>query len=80
MEEPLGLYRLSYMWYSACGCLTVVVVGMIVRTLSGLQDPKKLNPDLICNVGENLYFFLPKRFREFLRFQVGDDFVSWTCN
>nr|CAH0110367.1 unnamed protein product [Daphnia galeata] len=73
--EPLGLYKLSYMWYSACGCLTVIVVGLIVSAITGLQDPRKLNPSLICNVGNNMYWFLPKKAKEFLRFHVGDDYV-----
>ena len=64
------------MWYSAVGCLTVVVVGLIVSGVTGFQDPKKLNPDLICNVGDTLYWFMPKKVREFLRFKVGDDYVS----
>jgi len=73
--EPLGLYRLSYLWYSAVGCLTVVIVGMIVSAITGFQNPRKLNPDLICNTGENLFSFLPSGVREFLRFNVGDDFI-----
>ena len=64
------------MWYSAVGCLTVVVVGLIVSGVTGFQDPKKLNPDLICNVGDTLYWFMPKKVREFLRFKVGDNYVS----
>lgn len=64
VEEPLAIYQLSYMWYSAVGCLTVVIVGMIVSTITGLQDPKKLNPGLICNVGKTIYWFLPKKMRE----------------
>jgi len=76
VDQPLSLYELSYMWYSACGCLTVIVVGMLVSALTGLQDPRKLNPDLICNIGQTLYWFLPKRAKEFLRFHVGDDYVS----
>ena len=74
-EEPLGIYRLSYLWYSAVGCITVIVVGLIVSVLTGPQNPRKLNPDLICNVGETIYWFAPKKVKEFLRFNVGDDFV-----
>ncbi|KAG0712516.1 hypothetical protein GWK47_002053 [Chionoecetes opilio] len=35
------------MWYSATGCFTVIVVGMIVSAITGLQDIKTLNPDLL---------------------------------
>ena len=71
----MSLYELSYMWYSATGCATVVVVGLIVSVLTGMQDPRKLNPALICNTGSNIFWFLPKGAKEFLRFHVGDDYV-----
>lgn len=74
-DGPLGLYRLSYLWYSAVGCFTVVIVGMIVSALTGFQNPRKLDPDLICNTGETMFFFLPRGVKEFLRFNVGDDFI-----
>ncbi|XP_045109489.1 sodium-coupled monocarboxylate transporter 2-like [Portunus trituberculatus] len=45
--EPLGIFRLSYMWYSATGCFTVIVVGMIVSAITGLQDVKTLDPVLL---------------------------------
>ncbi|XP_045030203.1 sodium-coupled monocarboxylate transporter 1 isoform X2 [Daphnia magna] len=73
-DEPLGLYQLSYMWYSTVGCCTVIVVGLIVSALTGFQDPRKLNPGLICNTGNTVYWFLPKNIREYLRFEVGDDY------
>ena len=55
-----------------------MVVGLLASALTGLQDPRKLNPALICNIGETLFWFLPRRAREFLRFHVGDDYVSST--
>ncbi|XP_046639502.1 sodium-coupled monocarboxylate transporter 1-like [Daphnia pulicaria] len=75
-EEPLSIYHLSYMWYSTVGCFTVIIVGLIVSAITGLQDPRKLNPGLICNTGETIYWFLPKNMKEFLRFQVGDDYIA----
>ncbi|XP_050725454.1 sodium-coupled monocarboxylate transporter 1-like [Eriocheir sinensis] len=45
--EALGLYKLSYMWYSATGCFTVIVVGLIVTAFTGAQDVRKLNPDYL---------------------------------
>lgn len=62
--EPLAIYQLSYMWYSAVGCFTVVIVGMIVSAITGFQDPRKLNPGLVCNTGDTIYWFLPKKARE----------------
>ena len=74
--EPLSIYQLSYMWYSAVGCLTVIVVGMIVSAVTGFQNAKKLDPNLICNTGQTLFWFMPENVKEFLRFNVGDEFVS----
>lgn len=62
----MSLYNLSYMWYSACGCLAVIVVGLVVSVLTGIQNPRKLNPVLICNTGQTLYWFLPKKAKEVL--------------
>ncbi|XP_069973658.1 sodium-coupled monocarboxylate transporter 1 isoform X1 [Penaeus vannamei] len=64
----LGLYNLSYMWYSATGCFTVIVVGLVVSLLTGGRDlgsldPRTLSPPLLWlrkwvpalrAVGENL--------------------------
>ncbi|XP_063602363.1 sodium-coupled monocarboxylate transporter 1-like [Penaeus indicus] len=48
----LGLYNLSYMWYSATGCFTVIVVGLVVSLLTGGRDlgtldPRTLSPPLL---------------------------------
>ncbi|CAL4064166.1 unnamed protein product, partial [Meganyctiphanes norvegica] len=45
--EPLYIYRLSYLWYSAVGCLTVIIVGLLVSLITGKQDIRKVNPDCI---------------------------------
>lgn len=46
-EEALAIYRLSYMWYSATGCFTVIVVGMIISLITGTQNVRKLDPRLV---------------------------------
>ncbi|KAG7158327.1 Sodium-coupled monocarboxylate transporter 2-like 3 [Homarus americanus] len=43
-STPLAIYRLSYMWYSATGCFTVIVVGMLVTLVTGKQDVRALDP------------------------------------
>ncbi|XP_069172596.1 sodium-coupled monocarboxylate transporter 2-like [Procambarus clarkii] len=46
-EEPgeaLALYRLSYMWYSATACFTVIIVGMLVTLVTGKQDVRAVDP------------------------------------
>ncbi|CAL4090032.1 unnamed protein product [Meganyctiphanes norvegica] len=45
--EPLGIYKLSYMWYSATGCFTVIIVGMIVSAITGLKDVRNVNPQTL---------------------------------
>lgn len=35
------------MWYSLIGCLTTVAIGTIVSFVTGRQDPKELNLDLL---------------------------------
>ncbi|XP_045620487.2 sodium-coupled monocarboxylate transporter 2 [Procambarus clarkii] len=42
--EALALYHLSYMWYSATGCLTAMMVGMLVSLVTGQQDVRTLDP------------------------------------
>lgn len=50
--EVLGLYRLSYMWYSATGFATVFVIGATVSLLSGGNelgdlDPRTMSPPVL---------------------------------
>nr|XP_045604126.1 sodium-coupled monocarboxylate transporter 2-like [Procambarus clarkii] len=42
--EALAIYRLSYMWYSATGCFTVIIVGMLVTLVTGKQDVRVVDP------------------------------------
>ncbi|KAF2361184.1 Sodium/solute symporter [Trinorchestia longiramus] len=42
-----GLFQLSYMWYSATGCFIVIVVGLIITALTGMQDVTQLNPETL---------------------------------
>ncbi|CAL4086674.1 unnamed protein product [Meganyctiphanes norvegica] len=46
-EEPLAIFRLSYLWYSAVGCFTVLIIGTLVSLCTGKQDVRKLNPESI---------------------------------
>ena len=53
----------------------VVVIGTIVSIATKVQDPKKLDPRLMCDMSKKMPF-LPAKMRCFLHFQIGDDFVS----
>ncbi|KAI4465465.1 sodium-coupled monocarboxylate transporter [Holotrichia oblita] len=49
LEPPFVLYRLSYMYYTAVGCLTAITVGIIVSYLSG-RNKHKVHRDLFSPV------------------------------
>ncbi|KAK5645805.1 hypothetical protein RI129_004269 [Pyrocoelia pectoralis] len=61
------LYRISYLWYSAIGFIVTVVVGFVVSIITGPQDPKDVDPDLISPPWAYLYENLPRDWKEFLK-------------
>lgn len=72
--ETLGLYYLSYMYYSMVSCLTCLIVGVAVSALTGFNNPKKMNPALIVPLGDKLFPYLSKEWRNKLNFHVGEDY------
>lgn len=46
-EEPLALYRLSYLWYTMTGAIVTIGVGLLV-TLITSQNIEKLDPMLVA--------------------------------
>jgi len=74
--QPLGIYKLSYMWYSAGGFWLTIILGLIFSGIFGFQDPKTLNPEVVYDCGKKLFWYLPKRAREYLRFQIGDNYFK----
>ncbi|XP_049854001.1 sodium-coupled monocarboxylate transporter 1-like [Schistocerca gregaria] len=63
-EEPVFvLYRLSYLWYSAIGCVTTVVVGLVVSLVTGPRDPTTVDPALLSPPVRVLLDNLPKSLR-----------------
>jgi len=72
--DALGIYYLSYMYYSALASAVVVVVGLLVSWATGLRDPRKMNPKLIVPLGDTLFRWMPDSWREFLNFHVGEDY------
>lgn len=72
----LPIYEVSYMWFSAIACMTCIVVGIIVSFLTGPQDPKKLNPDLISPAFKKLFAWWPKFIRNKIdAIDIGSEFV-----
>ncbi|KAI4497491.1 hypothetical protein M0802_007502 [Mischocyttarus mexicanus] len=45
--EISSIYRTSYLWYSAIGCILTLVVGFMISLLTGLQNPAELDQDLL---------------------------------
>lgn len=68
-SRPWGLkrfYSLSYMWYSAFSCFTVILVGLIVSFPTGKQDPTPVVSIIyVRSTSEcfNLFFFRPNERR-----------------
>lgn len=56
-SDVFPLYRLSYHWINPAGVLTVVIVGTIVSLLTGPNDLKEIDPELISPV---IHRFLPQ--------------------
>ncbi|XP_054261817.1 sodium-coupled monocarboxylate transporter 2-like isoform X2 [Macrosteles quadrilineatus] len=56
LEEPLAVYRVSYMWYSVIGTTITLVVGMLVSWATGFTDPATVDRDLLTPV---IHRFLP---------------------
>ncbi|XP_050390983.1 sodium-coupled monocarboxylate transporter 1 isoform X2 [Patella vulgata] len=70
-SDPLvGLYTLSYMWYTATAVLTVIVVGLIVSFITGATKPESLDPTLICPFFDIVFPCLPEKILKPLRFGI----------
>ncbi|CAF2418697.1 unnamed protein product [Rotaria sp. Silwood2] len=69
----LGLYSISYMWYTPIAVSTVIIVGLIVSYLTHPLKPNEIDPKLIIPIGDVCCCFLPKRIRDWLRCGVKED-------
>lgn len=54
--DTFVLYRVSYYYYTLLGAGIVVVVGLAVSFLTGPQDPRTMNRDLLSPA---IHGFLP---------------------
>ncbi|XP_073973566.1 sodium-coupled monocarboxylate transporter 1-like [Rhodnius prolixus] len=69
-ELPMWLYRVSYLWYSAIGCLVTFIVGVIVSYISGMNNPAHINAQLISPPVKTLLDSLPTKLRDSLNLTV----------
>jgi len=57
-EEPLYIYRISYMWYALIGVVTAITVGMVVSFLTKPNSVEDVDSDLLTPV---IHRFLPSK-------------------
>lgn len=63
--QVLFLYRISYIWYSALGCLITVIMGLFASFGTGAQDPHEIDWELLSPPIRNLFFSMSNRSKEF---------------
>ncbi|XP_033499258.1 solute carrier family 5 member 6 [Epinephelus lanceolatus] len=67
LSRPSGLrrfYSLSYMWYSAFNCFTVILIGLIVSFLTGPMKEDDVTPGTIYPLLGKLLCFLPEHMKK----------------
>ncbi|KAL1117556.1 hypothetical protein AAG570_003871 [Ranatra chinensis] len=57
-DDYMPHVQVSYLWYSIIGTGTVLLVGTIVSYLTGFNDPRDVNKDLLTPV---IHRFLPEK-------------------
>ncbi|XP_011501301.1 PREDICTED: sodium-coupled monocarboxylate transporter 1 isoform X2 [Ceratosolen solmsi marchali] len=45
--EAWFIYKISYLWYSAIGCVGTMFIGILVSYATNFQNPAELDPDLL---------------------------------
>ncbi|MEQ2240024.1 hypothetical protein ILYODFUR_010646 [Ilyodon furcidens] len=66
-SRPTGLqrfYSLSYMWYSAFNCSTVILIGLIISFLTGPMKEEEATPGTIYPLLGKLLCFLPEHLKK----------------
>ncbi|XP_071353577.1 solute carrier family 5 member 6 [Trachinotus anak] len=67
LSRPSGLqrfYSLSYMWYSAFNCFTVILIGLIISFLTGPMREEDVTPGTVYPLLGKLLCFLPERLKK----------------
>lgn len=73
-QDPLlGLYSVSYMWYTPIAVATVLLVGLIVSYATGPMKRGEVNPKYLISIGDVCCCCLPERARRWLRCGVDFD-------
>ncbi|KAG7510040.1 adhesion G-protein coupled receptor F3-like [Solea senegalensis] len=67
VSRPSGLkrfYSLSYMWYSAFNCFTVILIGLIISFITGPMKEEDVTPGTVYPLLGKLLCFLPDRLKK----------------
>ncbi|KAL6261225.1 hypothetical protein P5V15_008750 [Pogonomyrmex californicus] len=46
-DEVSSIYKTSYLWYSAIGCILTMLLGLVVSFATGAQNPADVDQDLL---------------------------------
>lgn len=71
-----NIYALSYLWQTMVAFLICFAVGIPASFFATPNDPKTMNPKLICPIVDILFPYLPDRYRRPFRFKLGRDYVE----
>lgn len=74
-----GLFRISFMWFSAIGTLSCIIIGIIVSLITGPEKPSEQDPRLIIPFFERIFCCLPKSIQRKLWCGVDRDNVPETA-
>ena len=67
------------MWNAAIPCMLTIVVGLLVSLVTGPQNPRTLNPQLISPAMRGLFSWWPKYVVNFIdNLGIGAEYVSGT--
>ncbi|XP_075537507.1 sodium-coupled monocarboxylate transporter 1-like [Dermacentor variabilis] len=77
-DEDVGddVYSMSYLWQTMVAFLISFVVGIPASFYATANDPKKMNPRLICPIVDILFPYIPDRYRRPFRFKLGEEYVD----
>lgn len=53
---PFPLFEISYLWYTFTGTVVAIIVGIIVSYITGFNDPKTVDKNLITPVVQNFFY------------------------
>lgn len=71
------IYALSSLWYSMLAWFVLLAVAVPVSCFTSTSSSTDtMNPKLICQVADVVFWFAPEKFRSRLRFNIGKNYVE----